>query len=144
MEDLDEKQQAELDEFDERQERSYERGRKLVYLIAGINILSDIVLIFISQEFQFIKFVIHVALSVALIYGVTWVRYLYIVSGILTILVTIMALPELVSLIRLSAVSGIYVLVLVLTACYAVAMVVILLFSNGVKEYMYRKKSERW
>ncbi|MDE6220931.1 MAG: hypothetical protein K2G51_10990 [Lachnospiraceae bacterium] len=138
-----EKQQAELEEFEESQRRSYESGKRLVYLIAGLNLLLDIVSIFISHDFKLFNFIIHCALSIALIYGVTWVRYLYIVSGILTIWVTLIALPELVSLVQVSAGSGFYLLMLLLTAGYALAMVIILLFNKNVKEYLYRKKSER-
>ena len=82
-------------------------------------------------------------MSAALVYGVTWVRYLYAVAGILTVIVTILALPGLVSLMQVSAVSGIYIAVLILTVCYSATSAVILLFSKSVKEYMYRKKSER-
>lgn len=140
---FDEKQQAELEDFEERQRRSYERGKRLVYLIAGLNLLSDIVSIFLSHDFNLFNLIIHSALSIALIYGVTWVRYLYVVSGILTVWFTLMALPELVSLMQFSADSGFYLLMLLLIAGYALVMVLILLFNKNVKEYMYRKKSER-
>lgn len=142
-EDFDEKQEAELDAFEQRQMRSFERGKRLIWLIAGINILFDLINIFVSNDFQIVQFAVHVALSAALVYGVTWVRYLYAVAGILTVIVTILALPGLVSLMQVSAVSGIYIAVLILTVCYSAASAVILLFSKSVKEYMYRKKSER-
>lgn len=142
-EDFDEKQEAELDAFEQRQMRSFERGKRLVWLIAGVNILFDLINIFVSYDFQIVQFAVHVALSAALVYGVTWVRYLYAVAGILTVIVTILALPGLVSLMQVSAVSGIYIAVLILTVCYSATSAVILLFSKSVKEYMYRKKSER-
>jgi len=142
-EDFDEKQEAELDAFEQRQMRSFERGKRLVWLIAGVNILFDLINIFVSNDFQIVQFAVHVALSAALVYGVTWVRYLYAVAGILTVIVTILALPGLVSLMQVSAVSGIYIAVLILTVCYSATSAVILLFSKSVKEYMYRKKSER-
>ncbi len=113
------------------------------WLIAGVNILFDLINIFVSNDFQIVQFAVHVALSAALVYGVTWVRYLYAVAGILTVIVTILALPGLVSLMQVSAVSGIYIAVLILTVCYSATSAVILLFSKSVKEYMYRKKSER-
>ena len=142
-EDFDEKQEAELDAFEQRQMRSFERGKRLGWLIAGGNILFDLINIFVSNDFQIVQFAVHVALSAALVYGVTWVRYLYAVAGILTVIVTILALPGLVSLMQVSAVSGIYIAVLILTVCYSATSAVILLFSKSVKEYMYRKKSER-
>lgn len=142
-EDFDEKQEAELDAFEQRQMRSFERGKRLVWLIAGVNILFDLINIFVSNDFQIVQFAVHVALSAALVYGVTWVRYLYAVAGILTVIVTILALPGLVSLMQVSAVSGIYIAVLILTVWYSATSAVILLFSKSVKEYMYRKKSER-
>lgn len=141
--DFNEKQQVELDEFEEKQRRSYEMGKKIVYLIAGINILFDIITIFISHEFDFIKILIHTALAIALIYGVTWVRYLYAVSGILTILLIIMTLPEVIELLHFSAISGINLLVLILAICYSAVSPVVLICSKSVKEYMYSKKSER-
>ena len=142
-EDFDEKQQAELDAFEEKQRRSYEMGKKIVYLIAGINILFDIITIFISHEFNFTKFLIHTALAIALIYGVTWVRYLYAVSGILTIVLIIMALPAVIKLLHFSAVSRINLLVLILAICYSAVSPVVLICSKSVKDYMYTKKSER-
>ena len=135
-EDFDEKQEAELDAFEQRQMRSFERGKRLVWLIAGVNILFDLINIFVSNDFQIVQFAVHVALSAALVYGVTWVRYLYAVAGILTVIVTILALPGLVSLMQVSAVSGIYIAVLILTVCYSATSAVILLFSKSVKEYM--------
>lgn len=143
MKDIMEKQEAELDSFEEKQRRNFERGRLLVYLIAGVNILFDIITILITREFEFLKFVIHIALSVALIYGVTWVRYLYAVFGILTVVVSIMALPGLVGLLQGVTGKGLVVAVLVLTVVYSAVSSVILLFSKSVKEYMYTKKSER-
>ncbi len=138
-----EKQEAELDSFEEKQRRSFERGRLLVYLIVGINILFDIIMIVILREFEFLKFVVHVALSVALIYGVTWVRYLYAIAGILTVVVSILALPSLVVLSQIAPGTGFIVAVLVLAVVYSAASSFILLFSKSVKEYMYTKKSER-
>lgn len=143
-EDLYEKQDAELDQFAETQRRIFKRGKLLVYLIAGINILSDIINIYISREFHLIEFVIHVALAAALIYGITWVRYLYAVVGVLTILSIIPALPELVRLIHMSAISGVYILILMLPICFIAASAMILIFSKSVKEYMYTKNSERY
>lgn len=143
VKDIMEKQEAELDSFEEKQRWNFERGRLLVYLIAGMNILFDIITILITREFEFLKFVIHVALSVALVYGVTWVRYLYAVSGILTVVVSIMALPGLMGLLQGVTGKGLVVAVLMLTVAYSAASSVILLFSKSVKEYMYTKKSER-
>lgn len=143
MEELEEKQETGLDEFEERQRRSFARGKLLVYLIVGINIFFDIITILISHEFQFGKFVLHVALSAALVFGVSWVRYLYAISGILTIVAVIMALPELIGLLQFSAGSGWLVFVLILTVGYSAVSAGILLFSKSVQEYMYKKKSER-
>lgn len=143
VKDIMEKQEAELDSFEEKQRRNFERGRLLVYLIAGINILFDIITILITREFQFIKFIIHVALSVALIYGVTWVRYLYAISGILAVVVSIMALPGVIGLLRGATGAAPVVVMLVLIVFFSAASSVILLFSKSVKEYMYTKKSER-
>lgn len=142
-EESDEKQEAELDEFDDRQRRSFERGRMLVYLIVGVNLLFDIITIFITHEFEFLKFVVHVALSVALLYGVAWVRYLYAASGILTVVVSVMALPGLVSILNGSAGAVIIVVLLLPITAFSAATAVILLFNKSVQEYMYRKKSER-
>lgn len=143
-EDFNEKQEADLDQYAERQRRSFQRGKLLVYLIAGINILFDIILIFITREIHLIEFVIHIALAAALIYGITWVRYLYAAAGVLTILSIIPALPELVRLIHLSAVRGGYVLILMLPICFSAASAMILIFSESVKEYMYTKNSQRY
>lgn len=141
---LDQKQDAELESFEEQRRRSFERGKTLVWLIAGINILFDIITILISHEFQLIKLVIHVALSAALVYGVAWVRYLYAAVGILTVVVSVLALPEMIRLLHAVPGSGPIAAVLVVTVGYSAATAVILLFCKSVQEYMYGKQSERY
>lgn len=143
VEDITEKQEAGLDSFEKKQRRSFERGRLLVCLIVGMNILFGIITILILREFEFLKFVVHVALSAALIYGVTWVRYLYAISGILTVVVSIWALPSLIGLSQVAPGTGFIGTVLVLIGVCSAMSSAILLFSENVKEYMYTKKSER-
>lgn len=142
-EEFQEKQETELDAFEERQRRCVERGKWMVYLIVGINILFDVITIFISHEFEFLKLVVHAALSAALIYGVTWVRYLYAISGIWTVVLSVIALPSLVSLLQGVKGTGLLVALLILTIGYCAVSSVMLLFSKSIKEYMYMKKSER-
>lgn len=130
-------QEAELGEFEARQRRMYERGKILVYLIAGVNILFDIITPFLSGEFKPGRSAVHLLLNIALICGFSWARYLNIAGGILSILMVIMALPQ---LLQLPQVPVGPVLVLVLVTLYCIVSTALLIFSKSIKEYLYQRR----
>ncbi len=136
------KQEAELDAYEEKHRRYYERGKKLIYLIAGTGLLWDIAKSLITHKFSLITIIIHTAVAVALIYGVSWIRYLYIVSCIIAIVAIVISIPSLIKYFAfLDNIWG-ELLTLMLVFVYTMATLIIL-FSKSVKEYMYRKKMER-
>lgn len=135
--DLMEKQQEELEKFEEQQKRSYQRGKMLVFLIAGINIAMTILEnLFLS--FNILQLVIQIGLAVALIRGVSWVRYLYAGSGIFMIIIGILILGN--DFMFLEAPS-VLVLFLVIYFAYIIGTTAILLFSRSVKEFMYQQRN---
>lgn len=131
-------QEAELEEFEARQRRMYERGKILVYLIAGVDILFSIITPFLSGEFKPGRFAVHLLLSIGLICGFSWVRYLNIAGGILSILMVIMAIPQ---LLQLPQVPVGPVLVLVLVTLYCIVSTALLIFSKSIKEYLYQRRA---
>lgn len=128
---------AEMEQFEARQEKLYRTGKLLVYSIVGVNIFCDI-LTFFMGSLKLTHFAVHLLLSALLIYGFSWVRYLYIAGGILSVVVVIMAIPGLMSLGPLPVP---YVLILALLVLYGIASTVLLLFSKSIKEYMYQRKN---
>lgn len=131
-------QEAELEEFEARQRRMYERGKILVYLIVGVNIFFSIITPFFSGEFKPGRFAVHLVLNICLICGFSWVRYLYIAGGILTVLAVIVAIPQLPPLALLPAA---YILILVLVVLDSIVSTVLLIFSKSIKEYLYQRRA---
>lgn len=131
-------QDAEMAEFEARQRRMYERGRVLVYLIAGVNILFSAITPLISGEFNLVRLVVHLLLNIALICGFSWVRYLYIAGGVLSILMVLMSLPQ---LSQLTQVPVGPVVVLVLVTLFSIVSTALLIFSKSIKEYMYQRRT---
>lgn len=131
-------QEAEMAQFEARQRRMYERGKILVYLIAGVNIFFSVITPFFSGEFKPIRLAVHLVLNICLICGFSWVRYLYIAGGILSVLAVIVAIPQLPPLALLPAA---YILILVLVVICDIVMTVLLIFSKSIKEYLYQRRA---
>ena len=126
--------------FEEKQTRMYEKGKKLVYLIGGVNILFS-VLSFL-MNFNLISLCINVALAIALVCGVTWVRYFYVVTGAINVLILVVVLFQVdYSNLHISGLAWFRVLYLVVSIVYLVATPIILLRSKSVEEFLYRQKN---
>jgi len=126
------KEQAML-EFRAGQERRVRVGRRIVLTIAILNIVMSVLSFFI--DFNIISLIVQIALSIALIYGVTWVRY-YLAIGF-----------------GLSGIGALYiaglasvrfplwaVLFFLAYAIFLFGTCVLLFTSKSVSEYMYAKK----
>lgn len=132
-----EKQQV-LEQIEKEQKRLYQQGKIIVYVIAIINIIGAVVSAFTNFNFiTFITLIVQIALSLALLCGVTWVRYLFAIglglSGFL-------ALYLLSGQMDFSGQLGM-VIYLVLTLIYAVASCIILFVSKSVSEFLYAQKN---
>ena len=135
---IDAEKQAALEQFETRQKKQYRTGKILVYLIVGIHILFRIVSWLIS-DFKPLGFVVTFLLAAGLVCGVSWVRYLYIVGDVLSILLMIVAIPALVSLEPPLPLAP--VLILVVIVVYLIVDIVLMAASKSIKEYMYQRRN---
>ena len=134
---FDAEKRAELEQFEARQKKQYRTGKILVYLIAGIHILFRIVSWLVS-DFKPLGFVVTFLLAAGLVCGVSWVRYLYIVGDVLSILLMIVVISYFVSN---ELLSPVLVLILAVMALYLIVELVLMIMSKSIKEYMYRRKN---
>ena len=129
-----EEQQA-FEQFEKRQERLYLQGKIIVYVLAILNIIGAIVSAFINLNL--ITLIIQITLSIALLRGVSWVRYFFAIGSGLSVLLILYLLC---AHIDFSVQSGI-VIYLVLTLIYSVASCVVLFTSKSVSEFLYVQKN---
>ena len=130
--------QAELEQFEIRQKKQYRTGKMLVYLLAGIHILFRIMTWLTSGDFKPVGFVVTFLMAAGLVCGVSWVRYLYIVGDVLSILLVIVAIPALASL---ESLPPALVLILLVMVIYLIVDLVLMVASKSIKEYMYRRRN---
>ncbi len=135
-----EEMQKDWGTFEEKQIRMYERGKKLVYLIGGVNIVDSVISFFMN--YHLISLCINIALAIALVCGVTWVRYFYVVTGIINVSVLVLALFQVdYSSLNILGLEWFQVLYFVVSIVYLVAVPIILLRSKSVEEFLYRQKN---
>ena len=136
-----EKQQA-IEDFEAKQNRRYKRGKALVFVIAGINIIFAISSVILN--FNLIKLGIQIALSIALCCGITWVKNLFAIrsaidafSSLFLLLGGVMDISS-----SNSKYVGYFVVVyLVLALCYSIASTVLLFTSKDISEFLYSQKN---
>ena len=134
---FDAEMQAELEQFDARQKKQYHTGKMLVYLIVGIHILFRIVS-WLASAFKPLGFIVTFLLAAGLVCGVSWVRYLYIVGDVLSILLMIVVISYFVSN---ELLSPVLVLILAVMALYLIVEFVLMITSKSIKEYMYQRRN---
>ena len=119
-----------------RQERRYRTGRFIVLAIAVINVLLVVISQFIAG-FNIFTLVVQLILSVCLIMGVTWVRWLFAVGSALSVvrlLVIILSAPAGELNAAVLAVGGAMLL-------FNAASAVLLFAHKGVSEFLYSQKN---
>ena len=132
-----EKQQA-IEDFEAKQNRRYKRGKALVFVIAGINIIFAISSVILN--FNLIKLGIQIALSIALCCGITWVKYLFAIRSAIDAFSSLFLLLDISS--SNSKYVGYFVVVyLVLALCYSIASTVLLFTSKDISEFLYSQKN---
>lgn len=129
-----EEREREYERYLKRQARQYTAGKVIVFTIAVLNIVNAIFSAFL--DFNFIAFIIQVIISIALVAGVTWVRYLFVVGSVLSILFNFMLLAGWDE----SYTSGIAILIAV-QMVYAITSCLLLIKSNAVSEFLYSQKN---
>ena len=129
-----EKQQV-FEQLEKKQKRLYLQGKIIVYCIAIINIIGAVVSAF--TNFNLITLIVQIALSIALLCGVSWVRYFFAIGAGLSGFLTLYLLF---GHIDFSDHSGI-VIYLVLTLIYSITSCIVLFASKSVSEFLYAQKN---
>lgn len=126
--------ELEYGRFVERQEKRFKRGKMTVYAIAILNIVFTIVSFFLS--FNLFSLIVQIVLSICLIAGVTWVRYLFAVGAALAVFVSV-------QLLVISAETGLVGLVIysLLMIVYSGIACYLLFKSEAVSEFLYAQKN---
>ncbi|BBH20065.1 hypothetical protein Back11_14100 [Paenibacillus baekrokdamisoli] len=118
-----------------KQKRQYRLGQIIVSSISIINVISALISAFVN--FSFFSLLIQVIVSIALFAGVTWIRYLFVVGAVLSIILNLMLLTsEYVSMMT----QGLMI-VTVFQMIYAALASFLLLKSNSVSEFLYSQKN---
>ena len=123
-----------IENYRNKKSRQFNIGRIIVITIAAINVIMSFVSFFIQHNF--ISLIIQIALSIALIMGVAWVRYLYAIGAGLSILITINLLG--------SAIDGspIWLIIfLILELIYSIVSCILLFGNKCVSEFLYSQKN---
>lgn len=123
-----------LEEFDAKQERQYKRGRIIVFIIAIVNIIGSIVSSF--SNFNLFTLIVQIILSIALLCGVSWVRYLFAAGSALGSILMLYALvhagPNIPAYLTVIAVT--YLI-------YCIISSIVLFVNKSVSEFLYRQKN---
>ena len=128
-----EKQQA-LEALEKKQNRLYIQGKIIVFVIAILNIVSAAASVFI--DLNLITLIVQIALSIALLCGVSWVRYFFAIGAGLS---AFLSLYLLCVYMDFSVHLGIAIY-LMITMIYSIVSCVVLLVSKSVSEFLYVQK----
>lgn len=120
-------------DFEVRQRRQFQLGRLIVFGIAGLNVLF--VLIAAYFQFNIISIVLNIAVSIALCFGVSWVRYLFIFSSALNVLRGLGVLIGAADVLTLPV--GLFIAALL---AYNVASCILLIKNQAVSDFLYAQK----
>lgn len=129
-----EKQQA-LEALEKKQNRLYIQGKIIVFVIAILNIVSAAASVFI--DLNLITLIVQIALSIALLCGVSWVRYFFAIGAGLS---AFLSLYLLCVYMDFSVHLGIAIY-LMITMIYSIASCVVLFVSKSVSEFLYAQKN---
>lgn len=126
-------------EFDEYLRKRILKGRIIVLSIGIISIISAFGLMLIKGfSFSTLALVLlQCLLSVSLICGVVWIKYIFALSAFLHII------PAIGSILAVLSAPKLYILVLILTvavAAYNIACCILLMTNKCVDEYLYSQK----
>lgn len=140
-----EKRQA-FKQYEINQIKSYNRGRAIIIAIAAVNMIAALVYLIIPGSFwaDLISAFISVALSLALFFGVVWVRYLYAISFGVSAFKYFVAAYITVEEMLLGNIGQLgywLIAILVILIAYSIVSALLLLVSKSVSEFLYEQKN---
>lgn len=109
-------------------------GKRIVFLIASINIVMTI--IYAVMKFNLLLVIIQIVLSISLFFGVTWVRYFMAVVAALD------SLRSLLTLIVIVGNSPVWIIIfLFLFLAFNFSSCILLFTNKCVSEFLYFQKN---
>ena len=134
-----ESKQEAFEQYQRRQQKLYNRGQAIVIAIALINIVISIISPIVSGFTigSIFSIVIDVILSVCLIMGVVWVKWLFIITSAIASFVQFLLLY---SFINDSSLGVPLFIVCIISLAYRLTCAILLFSNKGVEEYLYSQK----
>lgn len=134
--------QAALEQFRKKREEMYSKGQAIVVVISVINIIGNILTAFLN--FNLLTLIISIALSVALLSGVSWVRYWFAIAlAIRAMQILYLLIGGNIDFSTGTNLGIVIILLLIIYTAYCIFSCIVLFSSNSVTEYMYSKKTDR-
>jgi len=131
-----EQKEQEMIEFKINLNRKLIIGKRIIVFIAITNIIMSILTAFFN--FNVFTLIIQIAFSIALISGVTWVRYLFVFGAVINIIFISYILTGL----NFEFFLPIWtIIILSADLAFSIVFSILLLFNECVSEYMYAKKA---
>ncbi|RXZ80639.1 MerR family transcriptional regulator [Paenibacillaceae bacterium] len=131
-----EDRERQYNEFIARQERQFQMGKIIVYTIGVIHIISA--LVSAVSDFNLFSLILQIAIAIALLAGVTWVRYFYVFGAVITLLGCLFVLFDGEIMGMLPAWIIVWIIVQMV---YSVAASILLLRSQAVSDFLYAQKN---
>jgi len=128
-----EKEQAFID-FENRQKKRVVLGKMIVMLIASLNVMLAIMSAI--ANFNLFALIIQIALSLALFFGVTWVRYLFAVGAALGSMLNLYLL-----MVVISEPPVWIIIFLISNIVFNIASCILLFANKCVSEFLYAQKN---
>ncbi len=126
--------EREYERFAERQARQYRLGKIYIVTIASLNIAME--LLGSVVQFDLFSLIIQTALSIALLAGVSWVRYLFAVGAALSVLLNAALLFN-----YAADIPAAWTVVTIGHMIYSAAACVLLFKSEAIGEFMYKQRN---
>ena len=119
-------------QFEDDLEKHYHNGRIIVFNIAILNIIFSIINN-IMGNFSILKIIVQIVLSTALFMGVKWVRYLFVVGALLSIIFNLYIFS--------SYMAQDKVICLVSCLIHAIISGSLLAFNKSVSDFLYYQRT---
>ena len=139
-----EKEQAWV-EFQKRQNIRIRIGKTIVIIIAAVNFIWSIINAFTGQNplLAIFTVVVQLILSIALIMGVGWIRYLFAIVAGLSVISGLASFINPNSALMLSDPTALAIVFVLLSIAFNIASCILLFFNKCVSEFLYAQKTSR-
>lgn len=127
-----------ISDYEMKQKKLYRRGKLIVTTIAISNVVIEILgSVFVS--FNVIQLIVQIAFSIALYWGVRWVRWLFVIGSALNVFFALQMLYFFIDIGE--SIPILLGVILILDVVYAVGTGVLLIFSKSVSEFLYGQRT---